>query len=385
MSILYREIAQLSKAGVPTSGVNEVQTLELTGNPTSGTFTITFGAAESDPIAYNATAAQVQAALEALSTIGPGNVSCSGGPLPAEVSIEYVQAFGGLNKAEITADGAGIQGAAPGISIATTTQGVAGVAQIETATVVGTIDVAGEGDAAVIVTASGLAGSPVTYNVAVANLDTASAVGGKIRTALGLESAITDRFTVSGSGADVVLTKILKQANDASLNISIDNGTCTGLTAAPTSVNTTAGVAPVNEVQTVTLTGAPTGGTFDITFDGETAAAIAYDATSTAFKSALEALSNVGVGQIQATGGPFPATITVTFQGTLAATNVAQMTGDAANLTEPGVSVGTATAGVRGDFRGSIPGQIVLDTTNHILYQNQGSRPTPQWVEIDAV
>lgn len=50
-------------------------------------------------------------------------------------------------------------------------------------------------------------------------------------------------FLVSGTGANVVLTTKASQVNDATLNISIANGTCTGLTAAPTSANTTAGVA----------------------------------------------------------------------------------------------------------------------------------------------
>jgi hypothetical protein len=48
---------------------------------------------------------------------------------------------------------------------------------------------------------------------------------------------------VNGTVADVALTKINSAANDATLNIASANGTCTGLTAAPTSANSTAGVA----------------------------------------------------------------------------------------------------------------------------------------------
>jgi phage tail sheath gpL-like len=107
--------------------------------------------------------------------------------------------------------------------------------QVETATVVGTI--VNSGNAAVIVTCTGMTGSPITTNVAVVSGDTASAVAGKIRTALGAVANITSYLTVGGSGATVTLTR-LNSASIANLNISIDNGSCTGLTAAPNSANT---------------------------------------------------------------------------------------------------------------------------------------------------
>jgi phage tail sheath gpL-like len=82
-----------------------------------------------------------------------------------------------------------------------------------------------------------MTGSPITTNVAVVSGDTASAVAGKIRTALGAVANITSYLTVGGSGATVTLTR-LNSASIANLNISIDNGSCTGLTAAPNSANT---------------------------------------------------------------------------------------------------------------------------------------------------
>jgi hypothetical protein len=114
------------------------------------------------------------------------------------------------------------------------------VAQVETATAVGTIT--GSGNAAVVVTAAGMTGSPKTLNVAVLENDTAATWAGKVRTALGLDAAVTALFAVSGSGAEIILTKLLPAANDATLNISLDNGTCTGITTAATSADTAAGV-----------------------------------------------------------------------------------------------------------------------------------------------
>jgi len=58
--------------------VDEVQTVTITGAPTGGTFTLTFGAQTTSAIAYNATAAQVQTALQALSSVGASNALVTG-------------------------------------------------------------------------------------------------------------------------------------------------------------------------------------------------------------------------------------------------------------------------------------------------------------------
>lgn len=113
------------------------------------------------------------------------------------------------------------------------------VKQVETQTVTGTVT--GTGNATVTVTALGMTNSPKAISVAVTNLDTASIVGGLVRTALAFDTDVAALFLVSGSGANIILTKHVAVANDDTLNIAIANGTCTGLTAAPTSTNTTAG------------------------------------------------------------------------------------------------------------------------------------------------
>jgi hypothetical protein len=115
--------------------------------------------------------------------------------------------------------------------------------QKETATVVAAAGITGDGDAAVVVTAAGMTGSPKTYAVAVATNDTADQVAVKIRAALSADAALTALFTVGGTGAAVTLTRNTCAANDSSLNVAIDNGTCTGLTTEASSANTTAGVA----------------------------------------------------------------------------------------------------------------------------------------------
>ena len=104
-----------------------------------------------------------------------------------------------------------------------------------------------------------------------------------------------------------------------------------------------------SEVQSITITGTPTGGTFTLTFDGQTTAAIVYNAAPAAVQSALEALSNINTGDVVAAGSALPTgPVTVTFKGQYAGVNVPAMTGDGALLTggtTPAVVVTTTTEG----------------------------------------
>lgn len=103
-------------------------------------------------------------------------------------------------------------------------------------------------------------------------------------------------------------------------------------------------VAGTSEVQTVTITGAPTGGTFTLTFTAQTTAAIPFDAAASVMQTALNNLSNLdGVTVSGSAGGPY----TVTFPADMG--NVGQMTADGSGLTggtAPAVNVATTTPGV---------------------------------------
>lgn len=111
-------------------------------------------------------------------------------------------------------------------------------------------------------------------------------------------------------------------------------------------VDTAVAAGGTNEQQTITIVGSPSGGTFTLTFAGQTTAAIAYNATANAIEEALEALSTIGAGNISVIGAS-PA-FTVEFIGELANTNVAEMTADGASLTGDGdedVTIATTQAG----------------------------------------
>jgi hypothetical protein len=92
---------------------------------------------------------------------------------------------------------------------------------------------------------------------------------------------------------------------------------------------------PGNEVQAAAITGtAPTGGTFTLTWNGQTTAPIAYNATAAAVKTALDGLSNLEVGDTTTAGGPLPGTaVSVTFQGRYAGGDQPKMTIDGSALT----------------------------------------------------
>lgn len=117
------------------------------------------------------------------------------------------------------------------------------VAQVETATAAGTVTTAG--NAAVTVT-SALLDEAEVVAVPVEVDDDAAAIALAIRTALAANANIAAHFDVSGATDKVILTAKLPAANDATLNIAIDDGAgegaSEGVTTAANSANTTAGV-----------------------------------------------------------------------------------------------------------------------------------------------
>ena len=101
----------------------EVQTITITGNPTGGTFTISYAGQTTAPaIPYNATAQQVAVALRLLSNIGDNDVACAGGPLPGTpVQVQFAGALGAVDVALMTAVSSLTGGTTPAVAIAQTT------------------------------------------------------------------------------------------------------------------------------------------------------------------------------------------------------------------------------------------------------------------------
>jgi PKD repeat protein len=104
---------------------DEQQAVRVT-NATGGTFTLTFNGQTTAPLPYNATAAQVDTALEALSNVGVDNVQSVGGPVSTtNVSVYFRRALQQTNQNQLTSDGSGLTGGttAPGLTVTTTVEG----------------------------------------------------------------------------------------------------------------------------------------------------------------------------------------------------------------------------------------------------------------------
>ncbi len=96
--------------------VGETQTLEILGNPTGGTYTLSFEGQTTTPIPLGIDASNVQTALEALSTIGTGNVRVrrvpptDEAPNPLVFEITFQKNLADTDVDDITADGSALTG-----------------------------------------------------------------------------------------------------------------------------------------------------------------------------------------------------------------------------------------------------------------------------------
>lgn len=119
-----------------------------------------------------------------------------------------------------------------------------GTRQVETAVAAGTATT--PGNATLTVTGAHIAGSPLAIPVTLAGSETASQQAALFRKALRETKAVNKEYAVSGAAANIVLTDRKYRANDATLNVEIGAGT-TGITAAASSTDTTAGVAATTD------------------------------------------------------------------------------------------------------------------------------------------
>lgn len=108
-------------------------------------------------------------------------------------------------------------------------------------------------------------------------------------------------------------------------------------------------VTGTNEVQKVTVKQAK-GGTFTLTFNGDTTAAIAYNATAGTVADALAALNDLDADEFSVSG-TLAEGLSITFEGAWGSQNVPALTADATALTDEGedelaeVKIETTAAG----------------------------------------
>lgn len=309
------------------TGTNETQTVTLTRNPTGGTFTLTYAGQTTAGIAWNASAAVVQAALRLLSNITPDKVTVTG-----NAGGPWTVAFGGTlaetNVAEMTGSASALTG---------------GVDEVQLVTIGGT-PTAGT----FTITYAGQTTGGIAYNA------TAAAV----QTALRLLSNITpDKVTVTGNAGGPYTVTFA--------------GLLAGQNVAEMTASAAALTGGLNEIQLVTLVGTPTAGTFTVTYAGQTTSALAYNVSAADLQAALRLLSSINGAYVTVTGsagGPY----TLEFTGLLGGQNIAPVTASAALLTggtnEVQVITVTGTPNA-GNFSLTYAGQ----TTGNLLWNATGA------------
>lgn len=325
--------------------MNERQTLSFSpAIPTGGTVDVSSASdTETLDAADFADAAALQSALEAFSDIGSGNIEVTdlgGGVYQAE----FKGALANQNIAELTKANEATTVEVDDPDLDPQVTGVAPVQEVQVITLSG--GTAATGDLVIngVTVASGIAMTAADVEAAIEN------AGGANLPCTVSGTTGTGPFTVTaGVGGDI---------SDTLLDFT---GTTLDDTQTITVESVLEGGGGNNETQVIGgWTQAPTGGTFTLTFDGQTTGPIAHNANGAAVTAALEALSNIGSGNVICgtdSGGVTPtylgpigtAPMAIMFQGSLANTDLPLCTADSSSLEcRLAVDVDTTTQGVTG-------------------------------------
>lgn len=305
----------------------EVQTIAITGTPTGGYYTLLWTNADGDTtatdiLAYNASSATVQAALREIPGLESVTVAESGTTPNLTHTVTFTGKGG--NVSEFTSDNH-LTGGTPVITHATTTSGTAQVFA---------------GGKALELDSDGAQLTTMYQRLTGLEAQTAYAFS---------LWAIADVVPAAGRiTVDLIDGVSGTVIRDRQGMLNSFKFACADLSASVWK-HTTQLAAAVNEVQTLTITGTPTGGTFTLTFDGQTTGTIAFDADAATVQAALIALSNIGTGDVSCGGGALPGTpVTITFQGRFAGRAMPLITADGAGLTggtTPAAAVALTTEG----------------------------------------
>ncbi len=149
--------------------------------------------------------------------------------------------------------------------------------------------------------------------------------------------------------------------------------------------------AGTDEVQTLTIGGTPSGGTFKLAFEGVTTSAIAWSSTNATLianvDAALEALPGIGTGGVTTAAGSLTAgvgTITLTFAGNRGkqAVPTISVADNSLTGTSPTVQVTETTPGVNATGRGASKGATLVRSDTGVVYVNTGTAIAPTWTVV---
>ena len=147
-------------------------------------------------------------------------------------------------------------------------------------------------------------------------------------------------------------------------------------------------VVGTDTVQTLTIGGTPTGGTFTLTVAGRSTVPITWSNVNATLLAAINAAITtiLGASQVVATAGTLAAgigTILLTHSGTNVAKSTNALVGVGSNAmtgTAPTLAIATTTPGVDATLRGAPRGTVAIDTATGTQYRQTSANPNaPTW------
>ena len=281
----------------------------LTVNASGGQLKLSFQGQTTADLDFDASAAEVQAALQDLSSVGPGGIVVSGGPGDESGTTPYVLTFGGA-----------LNNSPQPLVVATD----------------GSVPLSGgSASAQVVGTQAGATGAEICTDAA----DCKAGVAGGVAGAFKGPSAVTFAPAGAPNAGNLLITESdgfrVSEFTPAGSFVRAFGFGVVGVGPSKTSGQATA-------VQNVTIAAA--NGTFKLSFEGQTTTPLSYGASAAEVRNALNALSTIGGrgGQVTVSGGPGDTSgsnpYVVTFGGTLAGTAVGQIGLDTSGL---GLAVGS--------------------------------------------
>lgn len=309
------DVVSTGKAGdAPAQSAKQSLTVKATG----GTFKLAFQDSTTTDLEYDATAAEVQAALRELGPISPQGVTVSGGPGDEAGSAPYVISFAG----------ALANSPQPLIAASNGTTPLSG----------------GAASAEVATTQVGRTGHEVCVDAADCKAGVAGAVAGALNGPVGI--------TFAPAGAPNAGNVLVTEEQGARVSEFTPAGAFVrafGFGVVNFGPSKTSGTR--SAVQSIKVAAAQ--GTFKLSFEAQTTAALPFDASAAEVRDALNALSTIGGrgGAVTVSGGPGDATgsnpYVVSFGGALAGRAIGALSIDTGSL---GAAVGAegSCSGVAG-------------------------------------
>jgi autotransporter-associated beta strand protein len=332
---------------------NETQAYWWDAAPTTSSYTLSYGGANTPSISWIAGANVVQSALEALPTIGAGNVRVVG-----STATGYMVLFG----ARLSGFNLPTAGVAPGLVVngpsgfpaayGNFAEGHWGAAapvertpgslllatnEVQQLQFGGTYPTGGT----YTLSFRGVATSNLSYNSSAATVQSAlerlPTLGtGNVSVTGSYRGGFVITYQGAFSGQDV---------EDSDLQVNLGTLQPASTLSWSVSTATTPGSMGYNETQAVYFNNTPTGGSWNLAFNGFTTGPIPWSATAAEVQAALETLSTIGAGNVAVVGDAGNG-YQLTFQGRLHGTDLPQITAASAGLTpSTGFTINTWRAG----------------------------------------